>query len=239
MNVQKKFLYNLGFYFAVMSIFLLIGHVINQSATVYSEKMPPKQRTCLVIDAGHGGVDGGAISCEGYLESNINLEIALRLNDMIHILGYNTVMIRTSDMSVYTEGNTISQKKISDLKHRVQIVNSIENGLLVSIHQNNFGDDRYSGAQVFYANTPGSASLAKDIQAAFLATVNRGSKRRAKKSSGVYLMENIQCTGVLIECGFLSNITEEAKLRNSEYQKNLCCIIGSALSLYLDQAGVN
>ena len=197
------------------------------------ESAPINRSYTIVIDAGHGGEDGGAISCTGKSESAFNLEIALRLNDLFRLLGYNTAMIRLSDVSVYTEGETIAQKKISDLKHRVRIVNEIENGLLLSIHQNIFSDSRYSGAQVFYGRENGSEDLAKELQQDFVSVLNSGSHRQAKKSEGIYLMDRIKQPGVLIECGFLSNPEEEARLRSSDYQKKLVCIIASRVSSFL------
>lgn len=205
----------------------------SRAVSVIAQEIPIRRGRCIVIDAGHGGEDGGAISCTGRLESGINLEIALRLRDLMHLLGYETKMIRTTDVSVYTTGTTIAQKKVSDLKNRVQMVNETENALLLSIHQNQFSESRYSGAQVFYAATEGSEALAKRLQSAFAASVNTGSHREAKASSGVYLMERIDCTGVLIECGFLSNPQEEALLLSPEYQKKLCCVIASSVSSFL------
>ena len=192
----------------------------------------------VVIDPGHGGVDGGATSCTGKLESNMNLEISLRLNDLLHFLGYRTGMIRTTDISVYTQGETISQKKISDLKERVRIVNETKNGLLVSIHQNVFADSKYYGAQVFYSEQEGSKELAEQMQNRFVETLNPGSNRKCKRASGIYLMEHIDCTGVLVECGFLSNPEEEARLRSKEYQNKICCVIASSLCNYLDHAEI-
>ena len=212
---------------------LLIGAIIvtvlwsDRAVTVMSESAPLSDRRCIIIDAGHGGVDGGATSCTGALESQINLEISLRLNDLCHLLGMETKMIRTTDISVYTEGQTISQKKVSDLKHRVQIINETPNATVISIHQNYFSDGKYSGAQVFYPKEEASSQLAEAMQLAFAVT---GSTRSAKPSQGVYLMEHIRCPGVLVECGFLSNPQEEAKLRSPEYQKFLCCVIVSTLS---------
>ena len=179
-----------------------------RTVSVMVEAAPLKRGNCIIIDAGHGGEDGGATSCRGVLESTYNLEISLRLNDLFHLLGYDTRMIRTTDTSIYTKGETIAQKKISDLKERVRIVNKTENALLLSIHQNNFTDRLVS-------------------------TLNPGSNRKCKKSDGVYLMEHIDCTGVLIECGFLSNAVEEAKLSCSTYQKKLCCVIAATVSQYL------
>ena len=205
----------------------------SRAITVISENMPVERQHCIIIDAGHGGEDGGATSCTGKLESSFNLEISLRLNDLLHLLGYDTAMIRTSDVSIYTKGETIAQKKVSDLKERVRIANETENALLLSIHQNIYPESRYSGAQVFYANTAGSQQLAKELQSSFTTTVNQGSNRKSKKADGIYLMEHISCTGILVECGFLSNPEEEARLRSMEYQKKICCVIASSVSTYL------
>lgn len=222
-----------AFYIAVIVLFL-VGTVIgSRTVTVFSENQPVTREHCIIIDAGHGGEDGGATSCTGILESRFNLEIALRLNDLLRFLGYDTVMIRTTDTSVYTGGSTIAQKKVSDLKERVRVVNDAEKGLLISIHQNFFADSRYSGAQVFYAATDGSEELAKQLQSAFTSALNPGSSRQCKKAAGIYLMEHIDSPGILVECGFLSNPEEEAKLRTPDYQKKLCCTIAASVSQYL------
>ena len=141
------------FYSLTITGVLLTAHWGSKAVTVISEKIPLEREHCIIIDAGHGGVDGGATSCTGRLESTYNLEISLRLNDLFHLLGYDTRMIRTTDISVYTKGESIAQKKISDLKERVRIANETPNALLLSIHQNNFSDSRYSGAQIFYPGT--------------------------------------------------------------------------------------
>lgn len=219
-------------YFLTVLVFLTSIVCGNRAVTVISENLPIERGICFIIDPGHGGEDGGATSCTGKLESAYNLEIALRLNDLMHFLGYKTIMIRTSDISVYTKGETIAQKKVSDLKERVRICNDTENALLLSIHQNNFSDSRYSGAQVFHAATDGSAVLAKTLQSELIRTLNPESHRQVKKADGIYLMEQIQCPGVLIECGFLSNPEEEAKLRSQEYQKQLCCVIAATVVSY-------
>lgn len=198
-----------------------------------AENTPVPHNYTIIIDPGHGGIDGGATSCTGVLESQINLEIGLRLNDLCHLMGYHTIMTRTSDVSIYTEGNSIAAKKASDLRQRVKIVNDTENAVLISIHQNIFSDSQYSGAQVFYADTQGSIELAQILQAAFVESINTGSSRKAKAASSIYLMQHIQKTGILVECGFLSNPEEEAKLRSENYQKEICCVIVSALSKYL------
>ncbi len=218
---------------AVITILLVVTILGSQSVTVISRNTPVTPVHTVIIDAGHGGVDGGATSCTGILESRFNLEIALRLEDLLHLLGLRTKMIRTTDCSIYTRGDSIAAKKVSDLKERVRIVNETEGAILVSLHQNYFSDSKYYGAQTFYTDTPGSQALAEALQRRFISTLNPESKRSAKKASGIYLMEHIEPCGVLIECGFLSNPAEEARLRDGEYQKKLCCVIGSVLSTFL------
>lgn len=214
----------------ILGILLLSAFITNKAIDTYTENEKFKDRVCVVIDAGHGGIDGGAVSCTGIEESQINLEIAIRINDLLHLLGINTSMIRTEDISIYTSGNSIAAKKVSDLKERVKIVNQTENAILLSIHQNYFEDSRYSGAQVFYKTDP---TLAKQLQSALIETINIGSKRKVKKADGVYLMQNISCPAVLIECGFLSNYSEEKLLRDQAYQKKLTCVIGATVSCYI------
>ena len=217
-------------YLLVLGCFVGFGFLFSRAVTVSLENAPMENRRCFVIDAGHGGVDGGASSYSGELESNINLEISLRLNDLMRLLGMETKMIRREDVSIHTRGDSIASKKVSDLKERVRIVNSQDNAILLSIHQNHFAESQYKGAQVFYAGTSGSEALAKELQDQFIRTVNPWSHRKSKKSSGVYLMEHIRCTGVLIECGFLSNPEESARLCTPEYQKKICCIIACVCS---------
>lgn len=194
----------------------------------------------VVIDAGHGGEDGGAVSKDGIHESQLNLEIALRLDDLLHLLGQETQMIRREDISVYTEGvRTIAEKKVSDLKNRVSIVNHIPNALLVSIHQNMFEDARYDGAQVFYAPTNGSQALAESLQALAAQVLDPDNHRAAKPADTVYLMKNISCAGVLVECGFLSNAAECAKLRTAEYQKQISIVLAGGITDYIRKADSN
>ena len=227
-----------GVYFAVLFGAVLLACSLNYAVTVISENAEYHVRHNVVIDAGHGGVDGGATSCSGVLESAVNLEIALKLNDLLRLLGVRTIMIRTTDISVYTEGETIAAKKVSDLKQRVKIVKNTDHAILVSIHQNYFSDSRYSGAQVFYAETADSLDLAKRMQTQLVKSLNKGSNRKVKKADNIYLMEHIQCPGVLIECGFLSNPAEDKKLNDPDYQRKISCVIASVLNNYLSNRNV-
>lgn len=233
MKKRLSFVSLLPLYLAVFGGCILLAAFSNRAVTTMAENTPLNGRVEIIIDAGHGGEDGGAVSYTGVYESKINLDISVRLHDVLRFLGYQTQMIRTEDVSMHTEGDTIAAHKVSDLKNRVEIINKRSNALLVSIHQNSFQQSQYHGAQVFYANDPSSKELGESLQASLIRTLNPGSNRSAKRASGIYIMEHIQCTGILVECGFLSNAEEEAKLREGEYQKKLCCVIGSALAQFI------
>jgi N-acetylmuramoyl-L-alanine amidase len=220
-------------YSMICGVFLICAGGVSKVADVWAESEPLPRIHTVIIDAGHGGEDGGATGVSGILESQLNLEISLRLRDLLHFLGNDTVMIRTADTAIYTEGNSLSQKKVSDLKQRVKIVNETPGGFLVSIHQNTFPDSRYSGAQVFYGAISGSKEFATQLQSSFAATINPGSNRKSKIAQGIYLMQHVEKPGVLIECGFLSSPEEEARLRTDSYQKSLCIVIASNVSSYL------
>lgn len=233
---RKKLLCWIMVYAVVLSSIGAVFVIGSRAASTMNQEEFDLGRKCIIIDAGHGGVDGGATSCTGVLESSINLQIALRLDDLLHLIGIKTVMIRTEDISVYTEGESIAAKKVSDLKQRVRIVNGTANGILISIHQNFFAQSICTGAQVFYGSHRDGEQLARQLQQKFIETVNPDSKRSAKNASGIYLMEQVNCPAILIECGFLSNPAEEELLRSSEYQKMVCSVIANTLSEFINSS---
>jgi N-acetylmuramoyl-L-alanine amidase len=220
-------------YVLVIAVFSLIAAVGNRVVSTISFAANSLNHHIVVIDPGHGGVDGGATSCTGVLESKINLDIALRLNDMLHLFGVDTVMVRDTDRSVYTQGDTIAQKKVSDLRERVRVINETSNAFLISIHQNTYPEGKYWGLQVFYPGTDGSKDFAEKLQTQFKESLMPENNRKIKRANGIYLMEHINCPGVLIECGFLSNPREEALLRSEAYQKNLCAVISATYIQHL------
>ena len=234
MQISTRKLFVALLYALIFSLLVLSAVSVSKRITIFNENKTVDRLHCVIIDAGHGGIDGGATSLSGVLESKINLDIALKLDDLLHLLGINTVMTRCDDCSLHTSGFTISAQKVSDLKRRVEIVNNIEKAVLISIHQNYFPDSRYYGAQVFYAPTEGSGVLAKNMQDYFVRMLNIGSNRQCKKASGIYLLEKINCPGVLVECGFLSNFEEEADLLTEHYQRKICCIIAISVLDFID-----
>lgn len=217
-------------YVLALALCIMISFVGSDAVTVMVERATIPDRSCIAIDAGHGGIDGGAISCNGIQESGINLEIAQRLDDLFHLLGYETMLLRKDDTSLHTEGSTIAKQKISDLKNRVQMVNDRAPALLISIHQNTFSEAKYHGAQVFYSGSNYSQLIAEKLQESFIKTINPESNRKAKSAKGIYLMEHISCPGILIECGFLTNPQEEALLRSAPYQKKISCVVATTVS---------
>ena len=231
---MKKYVGMALLYAVVVGIFLGISWVGSCTVSVMAQREPVEREHTIVIDAGHGGEDGGAVSCTGAMEKQINLEIALELNDLLHLLGHRTRMIRTDDRSVYTTGDTVAHRKVSDLKERVRMVEETEDAVLVSIHQNLFPDARYSGAQVFYSPAGESQALAEALQTSFRQTVNPSSNRDIKRAKDVYLMEHTTCTAILVECGFLSSPDEESLLLTREYQQRICTVIAATVANFLD-----
>lgn len=188
----------------------------------------------VVIDAGHGGEDGGAVSITGVAESGINLSIAKKLEQLLALYGACPVMLRSEDISLHdSDATTLRQKKVSDLHNRAEIVQALGDVTFVSIHQNTYPQSRYHGAQVFFAPSQGSQPLGTHIQAMLRQGVDPENKREAKPiPDSVYLMNHIDCPAVLVECGFLTNPEEEAKLRQEDHQRKLAAALAAALLTY-------
>lgn len=188
----------------------------------------------VVIDAGHGGEDGGAVSVSGAVESQINLAIALRLDQILGLYGVNTVLLRDSDVSLHDpDAQTLREKKVSDLHNRVAMIEALENPVLISIHQNTYTSSRYYGAQVFYANGDLSLPLAQVAQATLKQALDPSNERQPTViPESVYLMNHISCRAILVECGFLSNPQEDQLLQTPVYQTKLAAALAGAYLSY-------
>ena len=184
----------------------------------------------LVLDAGHGGEDGGAVSITGAPESQINLAIVLKLRDVLGLYGVDPILLREEDISLHDDNaNTLREKKRSDLKNRVTVVENVEGGTLLSIHQNTYPGSQYHGTHVFYAPTEGSQSLAEHFQNSINTALQPDNERAVKQiPDTVYIMNHITCPAILIECGFLTNPEEEALLRDEDYQRKLSAVIAAS-----------
>ena len=184
-------------------------------------------RTMLVIDAGHGGLDGGAVAADGTVESGINLAIALRMQALAGLFGQPSVMTRTGDTLDYPEtASTTHAKKVWDQQQRVTLINALPDAVLVSIHQNKYPDARPHGPQVLYGKADSSEALAALLQSELSRCLCPENRRVAAPiSESIYLMKHIQCPAVLVECGFLSNLEEAARLAAPDYQTQLALVL--------------
>lgn len=184
----------------------------------------------LILDAGHGGEDGGAVSLTGVPESGINLSITLKVDQLLGFYGISPILLRETDISLHNaEADTLRKKKVSDLRNRVAAIEATENAVVLSIHQNTFSNPAYHGAQTFYRAGEESKALATLMQDTLREGADPANRRTpAKIPDSVYLMKHITCPAVLVECGFLSNPAEEAKLREDDYQTQLAVCMASA-----------
>lgn len=233
---MKFFRKNWPIYLAVIAGFTglsLLGSRAFGAVRVYRDALAMPQTT-VVLDAGHGGADGGAVSCTGARECEINLAITQRLDDLLHLLGCPTLQLRQGDTDLASaDAASISEKKVTDLKNRVARINQQADAVLVSIHQNQFSQSQYRGAQVFYAPNTESRAFAALMQQNLRAGLDPANKRECKPGSGIFLLEKIECPGILVECGFLSNPGEEALLRSKDYQKRLAAVLAGSITAFL------
>ena len=184
----------------------------------------------IVIDAGHGGEDGGAVSESGLIEKNVNLSIALKLQKFFTQSGFKVKMIRTDDYAVYSDdASTLRDKKVSDIHNRAKLCNDNPNNILISIHQNKFEQSKYKGTQVFYSgNNSLSNPLAECIRTSVKGLLQHDNNRLCKLTDdSVYILKNATVPAVLVECGFLSNPQEAELLSTLEYQNRMAFSIYS------------
>lgn len=199
------------------------------SNTIINENLP-----VIIIDAGHGGEDGGAVGVDGTYEKDINLQISLKLNDILSVFGYKTHLIRTTDTAIHTSGDTIRERKVSDIHNRANTMNLYENCIYLSIHQNKFSDGRIWGTQTFYStNFDESKEIAQFIQNAVTNQLQPENKRQIKKSgTDIYVLYNATKPAVMVECGFVSNQNELNQLKNNAYQSAMALSIATGIINY-------
>lgn len=218
----------------IMITFCLVMYSAFSNITARTAADSLEQQPMIVIDAGHGGEDGGA-EVDGVLEKDINLSIAGKLSEILRLCGCRVTEIRDEDISVYdSDAQTLREKKVSDLKRRVEIANESDNNILVSIHQNKFDNSAYSGAQLFYSsNHDDSRVLAESIRGAITSLLQKDNTRELKPAgSDIYLLDHTEVPAVIVECGFLSNQEERSKLMDDDYQNEMAYAVAMGVLEY-------
>ena len=223
-------------YHSIMACFCLFGLSSVILATVTLTKIQSTfsayardREMTWVIDAGHGGEDGGAVALDGTTESNLNLQIAKSIHDLLRFSGETTVLTRSDEEDLHTEGESVKARKASDIRNRVALVNELPHAVLISIHQNSLPSSPVThGAQAFWNGEEGAEDLANVIQGSLNQYINCENPKVPKRiPETIYLMKHATAPSVLIECGFLSNAEETRLLQSSLHQKKLAAAISA------------
>jgi len=228
-------------FFALAAVFLISVITVSKNSSegikAASEISRKEIDETIILDAGHGGEDGGAVADDGTLEKDLNLIISNDTAAYFELFGIPYIPVRTEDISVCDEGlSTIRERKRSDIMNRYELINSTENSILLSIHQNFFTDSKYYGTQVFYSdNNESSKLLAGEIRKSVIDALAPDNTREIKPSdSSIYLLYKAETTSVLVECGFISNAEELSKLKTPVYDSQLAYFIFRGLLNYLN-----
>lgn len=225
-----------------MSLILFAAETMRAFGIVNFHAEFLEKRGTVVIDAGHGGEDGGTVGINGESEKDINLAIAIELEKYLLQNNFDVIMIRDGDYSVGDNSlSTVAERKRSDTKSRLRTVEQAGECVLISIHQNHFTESKYYGAQVFYSgNREESAQLAEAIRQNIVSSLQPENRRENKEAEkNIYLLYNCQVPAVLVECGFLSNPDEAAKLNTEAYQKSVAAVIYNGLIDYLQHTEID
>ncbi|WP_243159333.1 N-acetylmuramoyl-L-alanine amidase CwlD [Clostridium sp. cel8] len=208
--------------------------------TVYADSSfvnkSSKDEITILIDPGHGGMDGGAETKDGIIEKDINLKISMKLRDRLKKQGYKVFMTRNTDKGLYGSEGKIRKKKIEDLNNRVKLKKDTHCDMFVSIHLNMFPQSKYYGAQVWYSKNDESKKLARIVQNNLIQDLDRNNNRREKAASNLYkiLRENDTMPSIIVECGFLSNYEEKQKLISDSYQEKIAVSLSKSINEYYE-----
>jgi N-acetylmuramoyl-L-alanine amidase len=235
--VKKRLLSRIMY--RIMLLLIFAASFIYASQDAVGTASIPIKNMVVMIDAGHGGRDSGAIGYSGVEEDDINLKVALKLRRLIEQAGGVALMIREDDIGLYDETKRTG-RKLEDLRNRQKLFNESSANLIISIHLNSFPQNQYYGAQTFYKEgDEKSRKLAEYIQAEMLAVMDRGNDRKIKPKTDLYLFKGNDITGALVECGFLSNPEEEKLLGQEHYQERLAWSIFSGIVKYFEEESRN
>lgn len=225
----------------VLLVLLIIIYVIRR----VNESAQPAFATsdsqiAVIIDAGHGGEDGGAVGYDNNTcEKGINLAVAQKLKQFLTIGGFRVIMTREKDQLLNDEGlNTVRQRKVSDIQNRMQIIEKNPDAIFISIHQNKFTQASANGTQIFYSpNNSDSEDLAQSMQDSFRELIQPANSRQVKKAGKeIYLLYHSKIPSIMVECGFLSNKDECEKLLKDEYQSQVAFSVYAGLMKYIDKS---
>ncbi len=222
----------------IMGVLLLVSMLFisrEMAEIVTSKNIVVEQRKyCVLIDAGHGGDDPGKVGINGTLEKDVNLNIALALKDYLEAADVNVVMTRTDENGLYDPD--ASNKKVQDMKRRIEVMEEVKPDLTVSIHQNSYPEEYVHGAQVFYyTGSKEGENLADLIQKQMVEKTDPDNKRQIKPNNSYYLLKKTKVPIVIVECGFLSNTEEANKLSTPEYQARIAWSIHLGILRYLNE----
>lgn len=198
--------------------------------------LPYTPKTRIVLDAGHGGMDGGAVGVNQVVEKHINLSIALKLRDLLEVSGFDVIMTRETDVSLHDPAITgVAQKKRSDMYSRLKLIEENPDAIFISIHQNKFEQSQSNGSQVFYGTkNSDSEILAASVQSSIRELLQKENKRETKPSGKeFFLLYNPEIPAIMVECGFISNPEECAKLVTDSYQDQIAFAIMNGVFDYL------
>lgn len=223
----------------MVGILMVSMFVLAREGAVYvtSLQVENKSRACVVIDAGHGGSDPGKVGINNQLEKEINLKIAEILKDFLQAEGIEVVMTRESDAGLYDEG--ASNKKVQDMKRRLEIIEKADPVIVVSIHQNSYHEECVKGAQVFYYTTSESSRQLAEVIQEQLRSLDPDNRREAKGNDSYFLLKKTSKPIVIVECGFLSNREEAEKLSSALFQEKMAWNIHMGIMKYLNRNGEN
>ncbi|MBD5645383.1 N-acetylmuramoyl-L-alanine amidase CwlD [Clostridium botulinum] len=229
-------IYNKKLVLTSIIIFISLGFIIR--INIFSNSNSVKGKKIILIDPGHGGMDGGAVARDGTLEKDVNLEISKILKKNLKKEGYKVVMTREDDSGLYSEdkGKRVRQKKIEDLNKRCELKRTTKCDMFISIHLNMFDQSQYYGAQVWYSNNEDSKRLAHILQNNLREELDENNKRKEKAAKNSYkiLRNNDEMPSVIVECGFLSNSMELEKLKSTDYQEKISKAIVKSVGDYFN-----
>ncbi len=236
---MKRIATRFAVFFIIISLFIFIFlisiYTIQNKKTVVASTLTSESKT-IIIDPGHGGEDGGAVSSDGTVEKDINLSISMKLSKILNFYGYNVILTRNGDYSIYDKNlSTIRDKKISDIHNREKIIKNNPDAIFISIHQNKYTSSSARGTQVFYSgNNEKSISLAEKVQASVVSNLQKNNFRNIKKSgTEIYLLYHSKIPSIMVECGFISNTEELNLLKDEKYQTQISQSIANGIIEFL------